>query len=167
MHDPWAASEPPYILCESTCHHVLHWADGGASDVDNAALLCQRHHTFVHDRRLWATVRKRPDERRRYVVWDLSLGSYDRQLQWLARQRTVHDPPALTRERLLELVAAITGDDERDRRLAERDLTDHADERYWAEVEPENGGWSRDDPRYRAWVAQFHDTVGTAGYGAA
>ena len=23
-------------------HHVLHWADGGLSDIDNAALLCQR-----------------------------------------------------------------------------------------------------------------------------
>ena len=29
-------------------HHVLHWADGGLSDIDNAALLCQDHHTFVH-----------------------------------------------------------------------------------------------------------------------
>ena len=41
-------------------HHVLHWADGGLSDVDNAALLCQDHHTFVHRRRLWAHVRTHP-----------------------------------------------------------------------------------------------------------
>ena len=143
----------------SRVHHVLHWADGGASDVDNAALLCQRHHTVVHDRRLWATVRQRPDDLGRYVVWDLNPGSYDRQLEWLARQRAVHDPPALTRERLLELVAAITGDDDGDRRLAERDLTDDADERYWAEVEPENGGWSRDDPRYRARMQEYLDTI--------
>ncbi len=40
-------------------HHVLHWADGGPTDVANAALLCPRHHTHVHHRRLWATVRKR------------------------------------------------------------------------------------------------------------
>ena len=30
----------------SKAHHVIHWADGGLSDVDNAALLCQRHHTM-------------------------------------------------------------------------------------------------------------------------
>ena len=51
---------------------MLHWADGGASDLDNAALFCQRHHTFVHHRRLWAQVRTRPDELGRYVVWDLT-----------------------------------------------------------------------------------------------
>ncbi len=34
--------------------------DGGASDVDNAALLCERRHTVVHQRRLWATVRSDP-----------------------------------------------------------------------------------------------------------
>lgn len=29
-------------------HHVRHWADGGPTDVDNLALLCERHHTVVH-----------------------------------------------------------------------------------------------------------------------
>ena len=103
-------------------HHVLHWADGGRSDVDNAALLCQDHHTFVHRRRLWAQVRKTPDELGRYVVWDLHPGSYDRQLAWLARQRAEHDPPPLTRQRLLQLVAAVTHSDEADQRLALHDL---------------------------------------------
>ncbi len=37
-------------------HHVRHWADGGPTDVSNAALLCQRHHTVVHGRGLTATV---------------------------------------------------------------------------------------------------------------
>ncbi|HET9021508.1 MAG TPA: DUF222 domain-containing protein, partial [Ornithinibacter sp.] len=50
-------------------HHVLHWVDGGASDVDNAALVCQRHHTAVHGRRLAAQVRRVPDALGRYVVW--------------------------------------------------------------------------------------------------
>jgi len=58
-------------------HHVKHWLDGGLSDMDNAALLCQRHHTYVHDNRLGAEVRKVPDDRGRYVVWDLRHGSYD------------------------------------------------------------------------------------------
>ncbi len=61
-------------------HHVLHWLDGGESDLGNAALLCQRHHTLVHDRRLWATVRDAPDEDGRQVFWDLTPGSYDNQL---------------------------------------------------------------------------------------
>jgi hypothetical protein len=67
----------PYPGCTAPAswaraHHVRHWADGGASDLDNAALLCQRHHTVVHHRRLWAQVRARPDEQGRYVVWDLN-----------------------------------------------------------------------------------------------
>lgn len=131
-------------------HHVRHWVDGGASDIDNAALLCQRHHGVVHRRRLWAAVRRRPDELGRYVVWDLHPGSYDRQLEWLARQRAEHDPPPLTQERLLELVAAVTGSEEADRRLAAHDLALIADEQYWAQVRSENGGWHPDDPPHNA-----------------
>lgn len=37
-------------------HHVDWWSRGGASDIDNAALLCQRHHTKVHTHDLTATV---------------------------------------------------------------------------------------------------------------
>ncbi|RBY80820.1 endonuclease [Geodermatophilus sp. TF02-6] len=29
-------------------HHLLEWALGGETDLDNAALLCERHHTKVH-----------------------------------------------------------------------------------------------------------------------
>jgi hypothetical protein len=130
-------------------HHVRHWADGGTSDPDNAALLCQRHHTFVHDRRLWASVRRTPDELGRYVVWDLHPGSYDRHLEWLARQRAEHDPPPLTRQRLLEVVAAVAGDGDADRRLARHDLDDHADAHHPAglAVDP-------DDPAYEAWAQE-------------
>lgn len=57
-------------------HHLIHWSDGGPSDLTNAALLCQRHHTLVHDRRLIATVHP-PDVDGRCVTWDLTPGSYD------------------------------------------------------------------------------------------
>ena len=30
-------------------HHIDHWADGGATTLDNAALLCSHHHRFVHE----------------------------------------------------------------------------------------------------------------------
>ena len=62
-------------------HHVHHWFDGGTTDLDNAALLCQRHHTQVHTKRLWADVRDTPDDSGRYVHWDLTPGSYDRELE--------------------------------------------------------------------------------------
>ncbi|WNV77378.1 HNH endonuclease signature motif containing protein [Geodermatophilus sp. DSM 44513] len=29
-------------------HHLIAWIDGGPTDLDNAALLCERHHTKVH-----------------------------------------------------------------------------------------------------------------------
>ena len=29
-------------------HHIVHWADGGATDLDNLCLLCRYHHTLVH-----------------------------------------------------------------------------------------------------------------------
>jgi hypothetical protein len=30
-------------------HHVVHWADGGATSLDNLLLLCRRHHRAVHE----------------------------------------------------------------------------------------------------------------------
>jgi len=30
-------------------HHVVHWADGGRTDLSNLILLCQYHHTAVHE----------------------------------------------------------------------------------------------------------------------
>lgn len=31
-------------------HHVVHWADGGPTDLDNLVLLCGAHHRFIHAR---------------------------------------------------------------------------------------------------------------------
>ena len=30
-------------------HHLVHWADGGPTDADNLAMLCEYHHRFVHE----------------------------------------------------------------------------------------------------------------------
>jgi len=41
-----------FPVCESRrcdAHHVVHWADGGPTALDNLVLLCRRHHTLVHD----------------------------------------------------------------------------------------------------------------------
>ncbi len=69
-------------------HHVIHWLDGGATDLTNAALLCQHHHTLVHTRRLTADVSPTPDPDGRHVHWDLHPGSYD---QRATAQGTTHD----------------------------------------------------------------------------
>jgi len=31
-------------------HHIEHWADGGATALDNLVLVCRRHHRLVHER---------------------------------------------------------------------------------------------------------------------
>jgi hypothetical protein len=30
-------------------HHLVHWADGGATNLDNLALLCHAHHRLIHE----------------------------------------------------------------------------------------------------------------------
>jgi hypothetical protein len=30
-------------------HHIVHWADGGRTDLKNTVLLCRRHHRLVHE----------------------------------------------------------------------------------------------------------------------
>ncbi|MGV1028788.1 MAG: HNH endonuclease signature motif containing protein [Dermatophilaceae bacterium] len=64
--------ELPPFWCDA--HHLLHWADGGASDLDNAALLCGPHHELVHRNELMGAVT--PDRSR--VEWNLTTGSYPR-----------------------------------------------------------------------------------------
>jgi hypothetical protein len=34
-------------LCDA--HHIVHWADGGSTALDNLVLLCRRHHRAVHE----------------------------------------------------------------------------------------------------------------------
>ncbi|MGY1784948.1 DUF222 domain-containing protein [Geodermatophilus sp. SYSU D00698] len=41
-------------------HHLVHWIDGGETSLENAALLCERHHTEVHH---GFRVERRPDGR--------------------------------------------------------------------------------------------------------
>jgi 5-methylcytosine-specific restriction endonuclease McrA len=32
-----------------SAHHVIHWAEGGSTALQNLLLLCRRHHRMVHD----------------------------------------------------------------------------------------------------------------------
>ena len=36
----------PASWCDA--HHVVHWADGGRTDLGNLVLLCRRHHRLIH-----------------------------------------------------------------------------------------------------------------------
>jgi hypothetical protein len=36
----------PQAWCDA--HHVMHWADGGETALDNLVLLCRPHHRAVH-----------------------------------------------------------------------------------------------------------------------
>jgi hypothetical protein len=69
-------------------HHLVHWADLGPSNLGNAALLCERHHTIVHSRRLAGRVVKGALGER--VEWDLTRGSYD---ELLARRSACNTEP--------------------------------------------------------------------------
>ena len=85
-------------------HHLIHWIDGGPTDLANAALLCSYHHHIVHTRRLTGHLTTTPPPGseivcvgtengvdpdvdvgavhpiRVRVEWDLTPGSYDRGL---------------------------------------------------------------------------------------
>jgi hypothetical protein len=62
----------PSALCDA--HHIRHWADGGATDLDNLALLCGTHHDRVHTK-----------------GWDIEIGP--------DRKPRLHPPPWIDPER--------------------------------------------------------------------
>ena len=42
----FAGCDAPSYWCD--VHHVVHWVDGGRTDLENSALVCEQHHTKVH-----------------------------------------------------------------------------------------------------------------------
>ena len=46
-------------------HHVIHWADGGATSLANAVLLCGHHHRLIHDARAGGPSTSEPTVARR------------------------------------------------------------------------------------------------------
>ena len=45
-HCRFPGCDRPQTWCDA--HHVLHWADGGTTDLANLLLLCRPHHGMVH-----------------------------------------------------------------------------------------------------------------------
>ncbi len=42
----WPGCTAPPSWCDA--HHSIHWADGGATSIDNGVLVCGRHHDRIH-----------------------------------------------------------------------------------------------------------------------
>ncbi|MCL1586789.1 MAG: HNH endonuclease [Actinomycetia bacterium] len=45
----WNGCQVPASWCDA--HHVIHWADGGDTNLENCQLLCRKHHTWTHQGR--------------------------------------------------------------------------------------------------------------------
>lgn len=43
----WSGCDAPSAWCDA--HHLVHWADGGPTSLENSILLCRRHHVGVHE----------------------------------------------------------------------------------------------------------------------
>jgi hypothetical protein len=43
----WIGCGAPVSWCDA--HHLIHWADGGPTSLNNLALLCRKHHTATHN----------------------------------------------------------------------------------------------------------------------
>lgn len=76
-HCSYPGCDDPANWCDR--HHLVHFADGGETNVDNGCLLCPRHHTIVHRDNLAGRL---IDNK---VVWDLTPGSYQHLLNQRAR----------------------------------------------------------------------------------
>ncbi|WP_353951674.1 DUF222 domain-containing protein [Knoellia sp. S7-12] len=136
-------------------HHLIHWVDGGPTDLGYAALLCQRHHTHVHDKRLIATVHP-PNEHGASVTWDLSPGSYDRDLPARLNQ--------IRRERAKQRATA-------QQRAAQRACLDTGPPDPWVDQPPEHviqawvDEWMADEQDRERWQArrnaEFDDALAT------
>ena len=72
--------DAPVAWCDA--HHVVHWDDGGSTDLANLALLCRRHHGVTH-RTGWTMVAT--DDHR--FVWTTPEG------RTLCSQRHLGRPP--------------------------------------------------------------------------
>lgn len=45
-HCQWPGCSAPPSRCDA--HHIIHWANGGPTNLDNLVLLCHTHHRFLH-----------------------------------------------------------------------------------------------------------------------
>lgn len=70
------------LACDA--HHIVHWADGGDTSLDNLVLLCRHHHTLTHHSPWQVHI----DQRTRRPVW---TGPPRLTLAHLEGRMTYHD----------------------------------------------------------------------------
>jgi hypothetical protein len=58
----------PQLMCQA--HHIIHWANGGNTSLDNLALLCGHHHRAIH-----------------HTPWEIRLNRDDRRPEFIAPPR--------------------------------------------------------------------------------
>jgi HNH endonuclease len=63
-------------------HHRVSWAGGGGTDLENLILLCQWHHTAVHEGGM--TIRRKPDDD---AGWVLLMLDSSRHQPWYSAER--------------------------------------------------------------------------------
>lgn len=81
QHCAFPGCRRPPVMCHG--HHIVHWVDGGATNLDNMVLLCGTHHRIIHS-----------------TPWEVRLGAHDRRPElkppgkdmWV-RDRGGLDPP--------------------------------------------------------------------------
>jgi len=69
-HCAFPGCHRPPLACDA--HHIQHWADGGATDLDNLVMVCRHHHTLLHT-----------------TPWAVTIDPKTRQPAW-------HPPPRVT-----------------------------------------------------------------------
>ena len=62
-----ACTRPPVM---TQAHHIVHWADGGSTSLDNLVLLCGEHHRTVH-----------------HTPWQVRLSAHDQRPEFLPPPR--------------------------------------------------------------------------------
>ncbi len=70
-HCAFPSCTRPPVACDA--HHLMHWADGGPTALNNLVLLCRQHHTMVHT-----------------TPWQVRLNSADHRPEFLPPPR--HEP---------------------------------------------------------------------------
>ena len=70
----------PPLMCHA--HHVRHWSHGGATKLENLALLCGHHHRVIH-----------------HTPWEIRLSSGDGRPEFLAPPRRGFPSPGWIRSR--------------------------------------------------------------------
>ncbi len=65
-HCRWPGCDQPPSRCDA--HHVIHWANGGPTSIDNLVLLCHRHHHQLHEHGHQIT--RQPNS-----TWKIELGT--------------------------------------------------------------------------------------------